>query len=87
MIAIVSQGSPLSSGFFVDADEAAALVLFSKYFGISDVFIFDSVTRDRADRLDYYNVKKFLSKKQFTKFLQSISAAQPSTEFPQEKIF
>ena len=87
MIAIVSQGSPLSSGFFVDADEATALVLFSKYFGPSDVFIFDSVTRDRADRLDYYNVKKFLSKKQFTKFVQSISSVASSSDYPQEKIF
>lgn len=87
MIAIVSRGCPLSSGFFVDSDEATALVLFSKYFGVSDVFIFDSVTRDRADRLDYYNVKKFLSKKQFSNFIKSISSGASLSQYPQEKIF
>lgn len=72
MIAIVTKGSPLSSGFFVDADEASALVLFSKYFPLSDVFIFDSVTRERSDRLEYYNIKKFISKTQFKKYLSTI---------------
>ena len=74
MIAIVSKGSPLSSGFFVDSDEATALFLFSRYFPLSDVFIFDSVTPERSDRLEYYNIKKFISKNKFKKYLQAVQA-------------
>lgn len=49
MIGIVAKGQPLLTMFCSDYDEATSLLLFSKSYGLHDVFIF-TVERDASFR-------------------------------------
>lgn len=78
MICIVPEGSRFDQAFFSRYSESDTLLLFSSYFGCSNVSVFESLYDDY--NVEYYRLKYILPKSKFKKFVDKLRKPRQVSE-------